>query len=291
MAVVDAGHHRPWDHSELAPVSVRPPIAQYLRQLWDRRHFIHLHARSQALGQHQGTVLGRAWLLLAPLMDGMVYWLIFGVAFGLRADVPDFVPRLLVGILLFTYFSRALTAAANSLASSRGLIRAFSFPRASLPVSSVLRETYAAAPMLPVLLLLVVVVPPHSAPSWTWLLLPLPIALIACFTCGVGLILARVVTVVPDVSKLLGYALRFAMYGSGVIFSVDRFGDHPVLNALLTNNPIYIFIEMARQLLLYSTVPPPLQWLTLSASGLAALVVGIIIFWRGEASYGKQRVA
>ena len=275
----------------MAPVNARPPLSEYLNQLWDRRHFILLHARSQALGQHQGTFLGRAWLVLGPLLDGLVYWLIFGLAFNLQNTVPDFISRLLVGILLFSYFSRGLTTTANSLAAGRGLIRAFSFPRASLPIAAMLRETYSAIPMVLTLLAMILVVPPGARPTSTWLLLPFPLLLIGLFTAGAGFVLARIVSIVPDIGKLLGYALRFAMYGSGIIFSVERFSDNPVITQVLIINPLYIFIEMARELLLYDTIPGPGKWLLLTAWAIVFLVLGLVYFWKGEADYGKQRVA
>lgn len=282
---------RAWEHSPLAPVSARPPLSEYLHQLWDRRHFILLHARSQSLGQHQGTFLGRAWLVLGPLLDGLVYWLIFGLAFNLQRTVPGFIPRLLVGILLFSYFSRGLTTMANSLSAGRGLIRAFSFPRASLPIAAILRETYSAVPMVLTLLAMILVVPPGAVPTSTWLLLPFPLVLIGLFTTGIGFFMARLVSIIPDVSKLLSYVLRFALYGSGVIFSVERFTDHPVITAVLTINPVYIFIEMARELLLHDTIPGPGRWLMLTAWAIVFLILGLVYFWRGEADYGKQRVA
>lgn len=282
---------RAWQHAPLAPVNARPPFGEYLNQLWDRRHFIQMHAYSQALHAHQGTLLGRAWLIVAPLLDGLVYFLIFGIAFNLNSAVPDFVPRLIVGILLFSYFSRALTSTANSVNGGQGLIRAFSFPRASLPIAAMIREAYSAVPMLVALLVMIMILPPHARPTSTWLLLPFPLALISLFTAGLGFFLARVVSIVPDVSKLLSYALRFAMYGSGVIFSIDRFSDHPTVAAVLENNPLYIFIEMARELLLYATVPAPGTWLSLLAWAVVPLVLGLVYFWGGEANYGKQRVA
>lgn len=282
---------RAWEHAPLAPVNARPPFRQYLNQLWDRRHFIQVHAYSQAIHAHQGTLLGRAWLVVGPLLDGLVYFLIFGIAFNLQSLVPDFIPRLIVGILLFTYFSRALTSTANSVITGQGLIKAFSFPRASLPIAAMLREMYAAVPMLVALLIMISVLPPHARPASTWLLLPFPIVLISGFTAGLGLLFARVVSVVPDVSKLLGYAMRFAMYGSGVIFSVERFSDDPLVATVLRNNPLYVFIEMSRELLLYATIPSPGKWLLLLVWAAVPLVLGLVYFWRGEANYGKQRVA
>lgn len=280
---------RAWEHSPLAPVSARPPLTEYLHQLWDRRHFIQLYARSQALGEHQGTLLGQAWFVLAPLLDGLVYWLIFGVAFNLHRTVPDFVPRLLIGILLFRYFSRCLTSMARSLASGRGLIRAFSFPRASLPISAMIRESLSLVPLSVVLLGLLLLVPPRATPSSTWLLFPLPLLLVAMFTAGAGLVLARVVSIVPDVANILGYLLRFTMYGSGVIFSVARFSDHPTVLALMTSNPVYIFIEMMRDLLLYDSIPAPGRWLLFTGWAVPSLIIGVVFFWRGEPNYGKQR--
>ena len=280
-----------WEHSELAPVSARPSLNEYLHQLWDRRHFIGLHAYSQAIGQNSGTLLGRAWLVIAPLLDGLVYWLIFGVAFGARNNVTDFVPRLLVGILLFSYVTRGVTSMANSINNGRGLIRAFAFPRASLPLAAILREGLSTIPTVLTLLIMVMLVPPHAKPASTWLLIPLPLFLVSGFIAGVGLVLARIVSVVPDVSKLIGYVMRFVLYASGVIFAIGRFSALGVPMWVFEHNPVYLFIEMMRELILYHQIPSTVTWLEMVFWATVPLVAGLVYFWRGEATYGRQRVA
>lgn len=282
---------RAWEHSALEPVSARPPLVDYLGQLWDRRHFMSLHAYSQAMGQHQGTWAGRAWLLLAPLLDGAVYWFIFGVAFGQRQGVPDFATRLIVGILIFSWASRSILGCSGALNAGRGLMRAFSFPRASLPIAVIMKESVTLVPTLVTICALSMLIPPHALPQRYWLFVPLPLLLMSGFNLGVGLVLARVNSVVPDVAKVLPYGMRFWMYGSGVIFDVSKFSAQPTVLAVVQANPLYITIEMVREMLLYGRLPAAQQWYLLALWGVGGLVIGLIYFWRGEASYGRQRVA
>lgn len=63
----------------LRPVCGRPPLGQYLVDLWRRRHFIWREAQSRVSTQNSGDRLGALWLVLRPLMDAAFYWLIFGV--------------------------------------------------------------------------------------------------------------------------------------------------------------------------------------------------------------------
>lgn len=293
-ALGEAGRSEPrraWGHSALAPVSARPPLLEYLQQVWDRRHFVATQAYSQAIGQNQGTLAGNAWLVLAPLLDGAVYWLIFAVVFKANNGIPDFAQRLIIGILLFAWVNRSISGATSSVFAGKALMRAFSFPRACLPLAAVIKELVTLIPMLATMLFLIFLIPPHATPRWTWLILPLPMALMAGFNTGAGLLLARVANSVPDITKILGYLMRFWLYLSGIVFDVSKFGQHPTISFLTRNNPLFLLVDVCRQLLLYGTVPAPHQWLTLLGWGIGMLIVGLIFFWRAEANYGRQRIA
>ena len=53
-----------------------PPLVPYLRELWRRRQFAFELARSNLRAQHYNTALGQLWLVLNPLLLGLVYFML-----------------------------------------------------------------------------------------------------------------------------------------------------------------------------------------------------------------------
>lgn len=274
----------------LRPVSVRPPFFTYLKQLWQRRHFMRRQAWGQAMGQHQGTLLGNLWLIIAPLLDGLVYFLIFGVMFtGARAGIDNFFGYLIIGIFLITFTSRSLTSCTRSLENGRGLLRAFSFPRASLPLSAVWREVVALLPVIYTLVILLLVVPPKATLGWAWVLFPAVVALQLVLNSGLGLVLARLGTTMPDLKHLVPYLTRILMYASGVMWTIDRFDAFPEpVPTIARNNPFFIVLDMSRAILLDAHFPPSEQWIKLGAWAAGALVFGLVFFWQAEVKYARR---
>lgn len=273
--------------SRLRPVGVRPPLHVYLRDLWQRRHFIRMQAWANALGQHRGSALGSIWLVVTPILDGLVYFFIFGILFQGRKDIPNFFGYLVIGIFLFTFTSRSITACSKCISSDKGLIRAFAFPRATLPVATVWREMIAVLPVVYVLVILLLVIPPKGKLGWTWLLVPIVLFLQVLFNLGVGFVAARLGARFPDLQYLVPYAMRLLLYTSGIMFAIERFDAHPPLGEIVRNNPIYEIVDMYRSVLLENVAPPLGQWVSVSAWAVGSVLVGFIFFWQAEVKYAR----
>ncbi|VTR77845.1 ABC transporter permease [Cellulomonas hominis] len=271
----------------LTRVGARAPLAGYVAQLWGRRSFLWEEARGRVIGRTRETVLGQAWLVVRPVLDGLAYYVVFGLLLGSRRGIDNYVGYLVVGTFLFAFTSQCLTSSTRSIRTGRALVRAFTFPRASLPVSAVLQGVVSLGPALLAMLLLVVVLPERERWGWSALLFPLVVALQAVFVLGASLVVARVGAVLPDVNQLISVLLRFWFYGSGVFFSFDGAVSHPVLLALVHANPMFLVIDAARDCLLYARTPAFSTWAALTAWALGSLVAGITFFWHGEESYGR----
>ncbi|WP_307861534.1 ABC transporter permease [Cellulomonas wangleii] len=285
----------PVDGTLLQPVTGRPPMAEYLHLLWKRRHFIAADARAKVSTRNSGTLLGRAWLVLSPLMDATVYLVIFGLLLRSSRGIDNFIGYLVIGVFLFQFTSRCLVQGSRSLIAGRALLRSFAFPRAALPVAAVAREALSFAPALATLVVIVLFTRPGQEDAWTapidqiswrWLLVPLVLALQLAMNLGLALIAARITTRVRDLSNVITLFTRFWLYGSAVFFSFDRFIDHPTLLQVVQLNPMFIVLDMVRDCLLYAQTPAWESWALLSGWAAALLVVGTVTFWRGEESYG-----
>ena len=275
------------DFRKLQRVGARPGFVDYLVKVWDYRHFISYDARARVQSGNRRDRLGSVWLILNPVLNGLTYYLIFGLLLQTGAGIENFVGYLVIGIFLFQFSSRSITNGARSIQQNRAVIQAFSFPRATLPIAVNMRELFANIPVLIVMVLIVMVLPPTEEVTWRWLLVIPALALQWIFNLGVGLILARVISKVNDVVHLLSFALRALMYASAVFYSYERFIDQPVLLQIVQLNPLFNVLDIVRDCLLYAQVPEWQSWAVLASWAFGALAIGAVYFWRAEETYGR----
>lgn len=278
-------HDVPVDLSKLSRVGARPKFLDYLVQLWDFRQFTYYDAIARIQSGTRRDKLGSAWLILNPIFNGLTYFLVFGLLLNTAKGIPNFLGYLVVGIFMYQISSSAIMTGARSMQQNKSLVQGFSFPRAALPIGVNLREFLGNIPMLIAMLLIVVVLPPGEQITWRWLFL-LPVLLLQfVFNLGVGLILARIISKVNDVTHLLPFFLRLLMYLSAIFYSLDRFKDFPVILKIMEANPMFIIIDITRDSVLYAVTPSLMSWAMLTAWSTVVLVFGIIFFWQAEESY------
>ncbi|PWH06449.1 ABC transporter [Brachybacterium endophyticum] len=277
------------DASHLGPIGVRPRMTRYLSELWERRHFVWMDSRHRVATQNSSNLLGNLWLVLRPLLDAAMYFLIFGVILDAHRGIDNFAAYIIIGVMMFRSTSRSISQGPGILRSNKAMIRAFSFPRAALPISAEIRDAMQMVITVAVMLAMIIVLPKHELPQVTWLLIVPIFALQSLLNLGISFLFARIGYVLPDVSQAMTVISRFLMYGSGVIFPIERFFDHPVFAAIIHANPIYQLVHMYRVALMDGAVPELRSWVVLGAWAVGLLIVGFLFFWRGEATYGDEK--
>ena len=188
----------------LQPVGRRLALGAYLRELSRYRAFIAFEARSRLLTANRGMILGNAWLVGRPLIDGATYFLFFGVILQASRGMANYPGFLLIGVFLFAFTASSMRAGAGAMIGGRNLLRAFAFPRAVVPLSLALREALNQLPQLATLAVMLMVLPPHALPRMSWLLFPLVVLLAGLFNAGLLLFLARLTAHVPDLTVVVG---------------------------------------------------------------------------------------
>lgn len=286
--VIRALEARGHDASALSPIGVRPNLGEYLALLWGRRHFIWFDSRHRAANQNSRNRLGNLWLVLRPLLDAAAYYVIFGYILKTDRGLENFPAFLLIGVLMFRSTTTAISSGANSMRGSRSMIKAFTFPRASIPISNALQSALTAVYTMLAMCAAIVVVPPFALPQMTWLLL-VPIFLLhTLVNLGITLITARIGFYFPDLSNMMSVIGRFLMYGSGVMFPISHFLNPGLFMDIITLNPLYRIIDMARTALIDGAVPDLGSWLVVLVWGVFLTAGGFLFFWSKEANYGRD---
>lgn len=270
----------------LKRMGARPPFFEYLRLSWLRRDFaiaMSIYSNQAALSK---TRLGRGWLVLGPTLQAAIYGLIFGVILGDRRP-ENFIPYMITGVFLFSFFSGSFSSGAAALTSNRDLVRSLSFPRLLLPISAVIRQFIN---LLPQLALLAVILLIWQQPlAWSWFEMIPILLLMTMFSLGLAMIAARLTVQVRDISKLIPFITRLVFYTSGIFFELEKIlGKYPELLALASLNPVYDFISLARGALVVGYDSTPQLWAISSGWAVLTLLFGLWYFWRAEERYGRD---
>lgn len=274
------------DISGMRPPGTHGGIAEYLVRVWDARTFLFHEARAGVLTGNKRDKLGSLWLILTPLFNGMIYYIIFGLVFQISKGIENFIGYLLIGVFMFQLTTKAITASSDSIYSGRKLVASNNLPLAVLPLVNNMKTWLSGIPSYLVMLLMIIVAPPvENLGLLSLLMIPL-VALQALLMLGLSMIAAHVVGRVPDLKNLLSVGMRAWMYASGVMFSVDKLTNaSQAFGPFVDWNPMHHVLTVARDVLLYETVPDTRSWLMIVLWALSTLCLGIVLLWRGEGTY------
>lgn len=280
------------DKYGLSVSGARPGLAEYVRQLWGRRHFILAFSSAKLTAQYSQAKLGQIWQVATPLLNAAVYYFIFGLLLQTKRGIPQdvFVPFLVTGVFVFTFTQSSVMAGVRAISGNLGLVRALHFPRASLPVSFALQQLQQL--LFSMIVLVVVAVAFGSYPSLSWVLVVPALALQFLFNTGLALIMARMGSKTPDLAQLMPFVMRTWMYGSGVMFSIPVMlkGKPGWIADILQYNPVAIYMDLIRHALIsgYGAENLPAHvWFAALLWAVLIAAVGFVYFWKAEERYGR----
>lgn len=237
--------------------------------------------------------LGYLWSLVRPLMLFSVLYLVFTEALNFGANQPNFPVALLLGIVLFTFYSEATSTSVRSLVAREPLVRKVDFPRLAVPMASVLTAAFSLAlNMIPVL---VFALASGVAPKLEWLwFFPLAAALVL-FAIGTAMLLSALFVRYRDIEPIWDVVLQIMFYASAIFFPIDLLlaGDYKWLGRLLMANPVAAILQELRHLMIsphYLSAKEAigLQWRLLIPIGI---VVGVTVLGYAVFSREAPRIA
>ncbi len=239
--------------------------------------------RRELRRKYKGSALGVLWYIVNPLVLAAAYALMFSLV--LRYDaIEDYPLFLLLGIVVWVFFSQSLLAAAGSLIEQSALVRKVRFPRETIPAAVVTTQLVIFAVLFCALIPIAVLV--RDSASAALLLLPLIVAALAAFVLGLALAVAVLHAYFRDVAPILGAALLPWFFVTPIFFRPDDFpglGERPWLGDLLRwGNPVAPFIEAVRDVLYDGAVPSAGTLGYVAVAALVALVAGRLVFRRLE---------
>jgi ABC-2 type transport system permease protein len=225
--------------------------------------------------KYRGSTLGFVWSLLNPLLMVIVYTIAFKYIIGVRGS--GFVSLLLIGVLAWTFFAASTAMSAGAIVDNGGVLKTVSFPRAVLPIATVMfnlaQFLLTAAVFLP-LLALIYGTPPR-APA---LLFPVFIVLQLLLTAGVALAVATGTSFFRDLRHLLDIALAMMFWTTPIVYDFRVIPDSWRWPVLLS--PMSPYVLAYQNILYHGTWPPTEVWALAVLYAAAGSIGGAFLFAR-----------
>jgi ABC-2 type transport system permease protein len=233
--------------------------------------------------KYRGSLLGFVWSLVNPLMMIGVYTVAF--TYILRNRVEGFVFFVMLGTLAWSFFSSSASMSTGAVVESGGLMKSVTFPRAILPIASVLfnlaQHLLTVAVILPIMLLINQV---SLAPAM--LLYPFFLALQVLFTIGVAFVLAAGTAFFRDVRHLLDIALSALFWMTPILYPLAQVPDR--LRPLILLTPVSPFIVAYQQIFYYGHLPEFIVWIVAAIYAITMFLGGAWLFLSVEDQLAEQ---
>jgi ABC-type polysaccharide/polyol phosphate export permease len=246
------------------------------------RYLFEQMVRRELRQKYQGSALGVAWYVVNPLVLMGAYYLMFGVALKPGFSHADYPLFLMVGIVIWIFFSQAVLSAAPSLLDQGALIRKAPFPRETIPAAVVTVQAVTFAVVLG--LVAIVTLALRGTFDVALLLLPLLLVALYAFVLGCSLAVAVLHAHFRDVAPILSAALLPWFFVSPIFFEPGDITHREAARfAMQWVNPVAPFIEGVRSVLYGGAAPSTATLIYIAIIAPVALVAGRWIFRRLQA--------
>ncbi len=243
-----------------------------------------------------GTALGWLWSLVVPMATLGIYTLVFGGLFKMtppeiasrHAGIGIFAVWMFAGLTIWSFFQNSINSGIAGLLGTGGLLQKVYFPAyapvlgASLAVG--VQSLIEVGILLAVLLFL-------GNVSWTWLLVPVVLAILVVFVGSLAVIVSIWNVFIRDLAHLVGVFLQLMFYATPIIYNpsiipTDFYGIP--LHNLVMAMPMAQFVTLFRAITYDLTAGSPSLWIGCLTWAAIALVTAVLVNRRWGGDLGER---
>ncbi len=282
--------------AEDLPIRVVSPkigVLTRLGNIWLFRELLVSLVRKELRIKYKNSVLGFVWSLLNPALYLVIYYIVFQKI--LKNNVPLFAIFLLCGLLVWNFFSNALSSATTTIINNAGIVKKVAFPREILALASVGAAFVFFLLQAIVLVLALLVFQVAPALSYLWLI-PFSLVALVLFASALAVALSAINVYLRDTQHLLELVLLAWFWATPIVYPFQELGvrlSQKHLLWLYFVNPVTVIV-LTFQRALYAIlgdasgpILPNYSPLWYVVQILIVIVVSLILFIGALALFGR----
>ena len=252
------------------------------KNLYKYRELLKTNVKKEIRGKYKNSFLGVLWSFLNPLLQIIVYALIFQVI--LKNPQENYAIFLCCGLIPWTFFSSATTRSAFTMIENGNIIKKVYFPREILPISIVTSE--AVNFMISTIIILAFVILGGIGISKYILFYPLVLLAQYLLLIGISLIISSISVYVRDLQHLIGVAMQLLFYATPIVYSAESIPDN--FKWILYLNPMTYIINGYRDIFYNQQMIDIIPTLCLIIISIILCFIGYIIFNKLQKGFAEQ---
>lgn len=254
-----------------------------LHELYEYRTMVWSMIRRDLRGRYKGSALGFAWTFLNPLLQLVVYTLVFSTI--MRAGIKDYYLFLFVALIPWIFFSTSVSAGASCVMAQKDIVKKIYFPREVLPISHVTCQLVNMLLSM-VVVLVVLLLSGKGVNLKAMLYLPSVILAEYLLALSITMIVSAVTVYLRDLEHVLVIITMAWQFLTPVMYSINMVPEQikPVFNL----NPMTPIIVAYRDILYYQKAPKLMTLTQGVIFSFVLLVVGWNVFGHLKKHFAEE---
>lgn len=258
---------------------------QVFKDLYEYRELLKTNVKKDIRGKYKGSFLGILWSFLNPLLQVIVYAIVFPYLMR-GATIENYVVYLVIGIIPWTFFSTVVGVGTTVIKSNQGIIKKVYFPREILIISQVISGLVNF--FISCVIILLFCLGFGVGISIHIIFIPILAIIQSILSLGILFITSSINVYIQDLEYIVSFMLNMAFYGTPIIYEISQFASAGTLLKFIELNPMTPIINAYRDVFLYHQWPNPSGLIYVAILGLIILVVGYLIFRKLEKGFAEQ---
>lgn len=243
------------------------------KEIYAYREMIASLVRKDLRGRYKGSVFGFLWTFINPLLQLLVYTLVFSAV--LRFGIEKYYLFLFVALVPWMFFAACISTGAGIINAEQNLIVKIDFPREVIPIyfvtSNFINMLYCF-----IIVIAVVIISGIKISLTAWLCLPVIMAVEYIMALGLCFLLSAVGVYFRDLQHIMGIIGMAWYFLTPIFYPIEMVTESMIPIFML--NPMTPVIIAYRDVLYYGKVPELFTLLHATAFGIVILIIGLIVF-------------
>lgn len=253
-----------------------------IKELYNYRDMLSNLVKKDLRTRYKGSVLGFLWTFVNPLLQLVVYTLVFSII--MRAGIEKYYIYLFVALVPWIFFSTSLTVSSSSIIGNKDLIKKIYFPRLIIPMS-IVNGAFMNMIFTMVVVFLALIFSGIGISKYV-LLLPIIMVLEYLLALGLSFIVSALNVYFRDLEHILGIVTMAWMYVTPILYDINMVPEN--LQSMFKLNPMTPIILAFRDILYYKTMPDLSHMGLIFIWAIGFIIIGYIIFQKLQKGFAEE---
>ena len=254
------------------------------KDLYNYRELLKTSVKKDIGGKYKHSFLGVLWSFINPLLQILVYALIFPLVMKNGGSYKDYTVFMVCGLIPWAYFTTVINRASFIMIENGNILKKVYFPRSILPLSLVTSETINF--LVSCIIILAFIVIKGFGISRFILFFPLVLLIQYVLLLGIALIFSAVTVYMRDIQHFIGVVLQLLFYATPIVYSIDTIPEN--FRWILKWNPMTYIIEGYRAIFYNQTMPDLKSLGVLGIISIIILIVGYLLFNKLQKRFAEE---